>query len=360
MKSSIEWTGFTWNAVDGCSPTSPGCANCYAARMASRFSGPGEAYEGLAENGRWTGRTLFHPDRLVIPLRRRKPSRFFVNSMGDLFHPRIEFETIAAHFGVMAGARRHTFQILTKWPERAVEFFAWIEIRVRSHASALPERELPFWIAHECFHLAVSYMGKHVTKALEDHTIGTWPLPNVHLGVSVEGPKWAENRIWKLFDCPAAVRFVSYEPALEGVDFGPYLRPAAEWCDIHGHEWDEDPVNGVCLQCGLERDRHYLDWIIVGGESGPKARPFDIEWARRTVRQGQEANTPVFVKQLGRRVYDSTYEFGCFSEYDKRTPRKPDGSGGTMAAGNLVLLRSSKGNDPTEWPEEIRVREFPR
>lgn len=126
-KTEIEWTDATWNPVRGCSRVSPGCDNCYAMHVAHRFSGPGMPYEGLTvlRKGKtdWAGIARFVPDHLSDPLRWTKPRHVFVNSVSDLFHHTVSNEQIAAVFGVMAASPRHTFQVLTKRPERMVEWF---------------------------------------------------------------------------------------------------------------------------------------------------------------------------------------------------------------------------------------------
>ena len=129
-KSKIEWTEATWNPIRGCSRVSPGCSNCYAMRMAHRSNRPGGAYEGLTRIGAhgptWTGDVRFVSELLDYPLRMKKPHRIFVNSMSDLFHERVTDHQIAKIFGVMMATPHHTYQILTKRPQRAVEWFKWI------------------------------------------------------------------------------------------------------------------------------------------------------------------------------------------------------------------------------------------
>ena len=130
--TNIEWTDRSWNFLRGCSRVSEGCRNCYAELVALRFSGKGLPYEGLAVRAksggaRWTGEVRFVRKKLADPLRWQKPQRIFVNSMSDLFHEGVPFEVLAAAFGVMACARRHTFQILTKRPERGLAFCRWLE-----------------------------------------------------------------------------------------------------------------------------------------------------------------------------------------------------------------------------------------
>lgn len=246
-KSKIEWTDATWNPIRGCSRVSEGCRNCYAERTAARFSGPGQPYEGLALYRdlqadlkiipHWTGDVRFIPELLDQPLRWKRPRKIFVNSMSDLFHEKVPIEMIDQIFSVMWRAPQHTFQILTKRPGR-----------MQSYMCA----------------------GYRMNGA-------TWPLPNVWLGVSVEDQKTADERIPLLLQTPAAVRWVSYEPALGPVDFSDWLlRP-------HGDQYGA----------------FSLDWVVAGGESGPGARCAHPQWIRAARDQCQAAGVPFFFKQWG-------------------------------------------------------------
>ncbi len=333
-KSSIEWTKRTWNPVRGCTPVSPGCKHCYAAREAVRHAGEGGAYEGLAKSTkagpRWTGKVRFVPEKLAEPLRWQKPVKIFVNSMSDLFHESLTFEQIAAVFGVMAAARRHTFQVLTKRPERAVEFFKWLGA----------DRDAVF----KCV-LAVSRLLRGFWPSDERPDPGwqdRWPLTNVWLGVSAEDPPTAGERVPAILECPAAVYFVSYEPALAAVDLRPWLQ--AKLID-----------GGMNPQAfGRSHESRRLDWVIAGGESGPKARPADVAWFRDVLDQCKEAGVAFFMKQLGAVPVlahdDKTWprEFPPHVEIEPR-PGRPD----------VLHLRDRKGGDPSEWPEDLRVRMFP-
>jgi protein gp37 len=234
---------------------------------------------------RWTGEVEVISSKLDDPLRWEKPSRVFVNSMSDLFHEGLSDIDIAAVFGVMADARRHTFQVLTKRPARMLAWFS-------SEG------------ARNC-----EVNSRDVAESLEEWTF-EWSLPNVWLGVSVEDQATADERIPLLLQTPAAVRFVSYEPALGPVDFA-------------GNELA-------------------LDWIIVGGESGPGARPFRLEWMRSAVRQCREAGVAAFCKQVGSRPIVN--DIGC-----------SQGCGDDVA----LELRDRKGGDPSEWPAGDWPREFP-
>jgi protein gp37 len=312
-QTSIEWTDRTWNPVRGCSVVSAGCKNCYAMKVAARFSGPGLAYEGLAlpSPARWTGKVQLVEQDLEAPSHWRKPQRIFVNSMSDLFHEELAFEQIADVFRVMAYPEcdRHTFQVLTKRPQRMLDFFAWAE--KQPHVAPWPD--------------------------------GGVVLRNVWLGVSVEDQRAADERIPLLLQTPAALRFLSVEPLLGPVDLAPFLHPCyrALFGDLH--------------------------WVIVGGESGPGARPCDASWVRGVVEQCSQAKVPVFVKQLGANVRDRN-DAGFDGDEPSHWPpthvldveHDLDGTrDGYQGAPVRVHLGDQKGGDPVEWPEDLRVRDFP-
>lgn len=274
----IAWTDETWNPVRGCSRVSDGCRWCYAERVAARFSGPGQPYEGLTRKGRWTGEVRLVPEHLADPLRWKRPRRVFVNSMSDLFHESLSDETIAAVFGVMAASPQHTFQVLTKRPERAREWFLWIS---SGRLGPLPGGG----VATTCMLIAERTDGTRDHPATRGPRPNDWPLPNVWLGVSVEDQAAADARIPLLLECPAAVRWISAEPLL-----GPIvLRP--EWLPLPRSEPDD-------FRYWVAHDNR-LRWVVVGGESGPGARPMHPEWARRLRDQCSAAGVPFFFKQWG-------------------------------------------------------------
>ena len=265
--TSIEWTGETWNPVVGCSKVSEGCRNCYAINQAYRNNAMGQSrlkekrgrlryYEGLTEKRgdrvEWTGKVVFVPEALDIPRKTCKPTVWFVNSMSDLFHELVTNKQLDQIFAVMALTPQHTYQILTKRPERMLEYMQNSSERIKSEAliSFLEGNEDQYTI---CDRLQ-------------------FPLPNVWLGVTVENQKAANDRIYSLLETPAAIRFLSCEPLLEEIDF-----TGIEDSDLLGE----------------------IDWVIVGGESGYGARPCEIKWIRSIVKQCKESETPVFVKQLG-------------------------------------------------------------
>lgn len=269
-KTGIEWTDATLNPMRGCRRVSSGCVNCYAEGVAGRFCGPGQPYEGLVDETskgfRWNGKGVFLPEKLEDPLRWKKPRKVFVNSMSDVFFQEFSFEQIAALFAVMTVASKHQFQVLTKRPERGLDFFEQLGT------------EAPFEECLDCLDAIAPGAAALVPGIIEYD----WPAPNVWMGVSVENQQAADARIPALLQMPAAVRFLSCEPLLGPVDLAPYL-------------------DG-------------LDWVIVGGESGPRARPMDAEWARSLRDQCVEAGVPFFFKQ-----------WGAHDEHGKRVGKKSAG-----------------------------------
>jgi protein gp37 len=221
--SSIEWTDSTWNPVAGCTVITAGCTNCYAMRMAARLAAMGsEKYRGLTRKsgGRhvWTGSIRCDEKALDAPRMWHEPRRIFVNSMSDLFHERVPVSFIRKVWRVMQETPRHTYQVLTKRPERMVEV----------------ARDLPL-------------------------------LPNVWLGTSVEDDR-VLDRIDALRQVPAAIRFISFEPLIGSV-------AGADLTGVH--------------------------WVIVGGESGPRARPMEPDWVNEIEAMCRNARIAFFFKQWG-------------------------------------------------------------
>ena len=272
-KSKIGWTDATWNPVTGCTKVSAGCAYCYITRT------PPFRQEGRRFLRGATGVRL-HPDRLDQPLRWRKPRRIFVNSLSDLFHEDVPIEFIRAVFYVMEYASQHTFQILTKRPQRARD--TW-----REYLCYPPPGEsgmnfkgdaMARWLAGQPVDISMTYR---------------WP-PNVWLGVSVENQRMADERIPLLLDTPAAVRFLSVEPMLGPVELDEYLPEP------------QDPTEncGGCEVCGYASVGPFIDWVIAGGESGgPEHRRLTTDrgkaWLRSLRDQCQAAGVPFFFKQWG-------------------------------------------------------------
>lgn len=259
--TGIQWTEQTWNPIVGCTKISPGCKNCYAVTMANRlgamdYANPSkgtEAYRGLtvktpAGKTEWAGFTRYIPGKILEPTRRKKPTMWFTGSMSDMFHESVHDDWLDEVMATIAMTPRHTYQILTKRPERMVEYFANMDLQ--RIANILLKRSEDGLIKKDL----------HITLQL--------PLPNLWLGVSVENHA-AISRIPHLLNVPAVVRFLSCEPLLEDVSLG--LQPYYE----------------------------SLDWIIVGGESGSGARPFSISSLMNLYADCKSHKVPFFVKQLG-------------------------------------------------------------
>ena len=245
-KTSIEWAEFSWNPVTGCSSVSEGCKNCYARRMARRLAG---RYGYPAYPNHFD--VALHPDRLDVPLRRKKPTMYFVCSMSDLFHEDVPISFLHRIFNVFASCKQHVFLVLTKRPERMAIFTTMWTEDVR-FINCTPD---------------------------------DWALPNLYLGVSVENQATADGRHGYLHQCPAAVKFVSYEPALASIDW-------AGW--------------------------EFVSQIISGGESGPGARPSHPDWHRATRDFCQARGIAYFFKQHGAWLHESQIDEWYPYEIDSR------------------------------------------
>lgn len=267
-QGGISWTDETWNVVRGCSRASEGCANCYAERQAIRMGGEGEAYDGLVQmtrNGpRWTGKVVLVEELLDQPARWKRPRSIFVNAMSDLFHEELPDEAIFRVFKAMANAPQHRFQVLTKRSKRMRELMPAIRAR-------LVDR-----------------------------------LRHVWLGVSVENQEAADARIPDLVATPAELRWLSVEPLLGPVDLRRWLDPIAiaEAIDHHhatGHSTGGAGLEASCDTCGVawETGKSEIAWVVVGGESGPRARPMHPQWARDVRDACATTGVPFHFKQHG-------------------------------------------------------------
>ncbi len=271
-ESKIEWTDATWNPVTGCTEVSPGCDHCYARTFAERFRGvQGHPYEQGFDLKLW-------PGRLEIPLRWKKPRLVFVNSMSDLFHQGVPDEYILRVFAVMSLADRHTFQVLTKRPDRMMRLLSRPDTPVRIHGL------------------------KYKVASFQDAAVAprtTYPLPNVWIGTSVELQRYSW-RIGKLLQTPAAVRFLSCEPLLGPLDLKPYLYARLSTC--------EQCRDVGCVNCGCDGCAQFhprgagINWVITGGESGHGYRLCDPQWVRDVRDQCQSAGVAFFHKQWGGRT----------------------------------------------------------
>lgn len=300
-KTKIEWADRVWNPVSGCTKVSQGCKLCYAKtihdmrhqaylegkKIAPQYAHPFETVQLM-------------PDRLGYPLSLQKPSRIFVNSVSDLFHEDVPDEFIAQVFAIMALASRHTFQVLTKRPQRMRDLLddgAFIGI-----------------VSGMISHYAIDLTSPHNRKrddlraTAPDVDGGEWPLPNVWLGVSVENQEAADERIPLLLQTPAAVRFLSCEPLLgpldlEGGDSYPSKGWLRGWHAEQQHSRECSAERGcVCQGEAVQVQNGQIDWVIVGGESGSSKqnpRPMHPDWPRALRDQCIEHGVAFLFKQVG-------------------------------------------------------------
>lgn len=260
---NIEWATKTWNPIIGCSKVSEGCDNCYAEKMACRLAGMqnkqiGTDYSSVTSVNRdmkpkyWGGNSLYRYDQVTKPARWKKPQTIFVCSMGDLFHKSVKFEFISAVYDVMCDYSHHTYIILTKRPERMLQFYEW-------------KKE----------YYGVKWQAKN----------------NIWLGVSAENQNQANKRIPILMDIPALIKFVSIEPMLGDID----LTKIKEGVGL-----TFDYLNGYGFSLGEKYiDGPKLNWVICGGETGHNARPMHPNWVRLIRDQCKKANVPFFFKGWG-------------------------------------------------------------
>lgn len=315
-KSTIEWTDATWNPTSGCTKVGPGCLNCYAESIARRFPAryypDGKYVPWTVKAQRESGQpaVMLHPDRLDWPLKQKKPMKIFVDSMSDLFHEDVPDDFIAHVFVTMMLARHHTFQVLTKRPDRMADLAPRLKALMRgvmyeaikSYDNGGPE---PWYFRRQGRHHGAPrefWIERWYNDYTEDDPNNphldwrNWPLRNVWIGVSVENQRYADERIPLLLETPAAVRFISAEPLLGPVDIGKWLH-----CDLCNYPLHPAEVVDTepCEACGGIDQQPRLDWVIVGGESGPKARPMNPDWARSIRDQCRAAGVPFFFKQWG-------------------------------------------------------------
>jgi len=331
-RSSIEWTESTWNPVTGCTPVSPGCANCYARRMAQRLA----AMPSVKHRKRYKGfKVSCWPERLEEPLHWRKPRMVFPCSMGDLFHKDVPFEFIDKVFAVMASASQHVFQVLTKRVDRMAAWFRRVAERGPVHQNLYTSGLIDFYQRHnvdlarphqvptpptpELRFIYDSADGIDPHARIEDRPRRAnkrgnyhwrrWPLSNVWLGVTAEDQERADERIPILLDIPAAVRFVSCEPLLGEVGLG-------------------------LLHYRVNADkRSDIDLVIAGGETGPGARPSHPDHFRSLRDQCAAAGVPFFLKHLGE--YAETYRFDTFQHWVNKASTH-------VAKGDVCLDLNSK------------------
>lgn len=333
-RTSIEWCDFSANplkyrdetgrVVWACVHASQGCTHCYAESLAKRYRKGGRFNVPTTANV-----TPFLDEQELRRMLTYKPAstrRCFVGDMTDVFGEWVPDELIDRLFAVFFVRRDITWQVLTKRAARMRDYFA-----APHRTTAIDDSIL--WLMNS------GVLDASVQCLIQANGPEPWPLPNVWLGASVEDQQRADERIPDLLQTPAAIRFVSAEPLLGPIAFKRrQLGQGADCdeCQIRDVRIDED---GCCLGCGSDAMFYGLDWVIVGGESGPGARPMNVEWAESIVQQCRAENVPCFVKQLGANPFYPYSDGTPFSDLD---------------------LKSRKGSDMAEWPESLRVREFPR
>lgn len=352
-ETGIEWTDATWNPIRGCSRVSEGCRHCYAEKIAARFSGPGMAYEGLAEmrvigegtdkertEAHWTGKIGLVEKHLSDPLYWKKPQRIFVNSMSDLFHENVPDEWIDRIFAVMALTPEHTYQILTKRPDRMRQYMKTLQYREVPVSLAITRT--PWWDSPQGSPCAVG--------TIEDR-IGEGPLPNVWMGVSVEDQKAANDRIPTLMLTPAAVRWISAEPLLGPVNLedlrfddgdGPIALNA-----LSGVAEVLESTSMDIISDDPENPR--LAWVVAGGESGNEARPMHPDWVRSLRDQCQKHGTSFFFKQWGE--YEPVYA----GMEGWKLHLRADGQPAMVRSGKKAAGHELEGREWQEFPD-VEVR----
>lgn len=303
-KTSIEWCDFSSNPIRyrhretgrdvwACAKVSPGCTHCYSEALALRF-GKAEPYLDEKEV------------KKLLDSKKLAGRRVFIGDMTDIFGAWVPDELLDRLFAAFALRPDVMFQVLTKRAERMADYITSRGKASQAAAIEAGARSLGW------------------TLEFHGHSLFQWPLENCWLGVSVEDQQRADERIPHLLATPAAVRFLSVEPLLEPIDLALWLTHSPERAT-------ERRAKGGNYQ------RQFLDWIIVGGESGQGARPLELEWVASIVAQCNDAGVPCFIKQLG------------------HAPRFTD-----FGINQRYSLLDSKGGDITEWPAALRVREFPR
>ncbi len=394
-KTAIQWTDEVLNVQRGCDAVSPGCAHCWAAATATRFSAPGEAFAGLAKRKAlsgggslavWTDKpVMLLPDKMLDVLSWRKPKRVFVNSVSDTFHADVPFEFIAALWAFMACAPTVTFQIVTKRARRMREFFEWtrahggpdtwllraLELCDRQASESGVEMAHRWRKARET--LVVRFKAVTARAELTRGLPNMMALENVWLIVSTENQETYDERVAELLQCPAVVRGISAEPLLGPIDLGlgRWIRQTKPVRGIAPGVYRAEPAGASVLVDDGKGGRAYLeadefepmpdiDWAIIGGESGAGCRVNELRWTRDMLAQIETFNIAravdgpgycaPFLKQLGGAAVDAANGLaGRFYVVDPGAGRKP-----------TVRLKDGHGGDEDEFPTDLRGhRHFP-
>lgn len=298
-KTKIPWCDYTWNPITGCSPVSEGCENCYARAMAKRFN-----------KGDFS--IKFHPERISDIEKLKWSNKIFVCSTSDLFHHDVFPDWLYVIFHTIRKFRYHTFMILTKRPVEMEKFIKWFGS----------------------------------TGMIEE-----WPIPNLWIGVTAENQQRAEERIPVLLRIPAVKRFVSIEPMLGPVDLE----------NLNGNANSRYQVLTPIIDAG-DSSRPSIDWVICGGETGPKARPMHPDWPGYLKDQCKKYRVPFFFKQQG--AWNPFYDRDIDDPDWKRIPiegkniRKLNLAGGQGFHGDRVIY--FKRTRKSIIPEDLNIREFPK
>lgn len=348
MTTSIQWTDETWNPIRArnletgrvgwhCERISEGCRNCYAEQKNLGFFQLGTGYK---YNKRMPDEieVFLDEETLLQPLHWKKPRKVFPCSMTDWAGAWVPDEWMDKLLAVVALCPQHTFLFLTKRAERLPRYLINLRQRIRGYihghqgyfadilAPVIGQRALDAaWV-----HMKNFYHGPDEPKGIGDATAWPWPLPNVWLGVSAEDQATFDNRWGWLRQTEAAHRWLSLEPMIASINVRAAVSEDHYNCD---EGTDDDPTPA-------HRCWPTTDWIVLGGESGSRARAFDFQWARDIINQCKAAQTPVFVKQLGAFPYDSFYQAG--------------------ATDQRIYLKDKKGGDINEWSPDLQIREFPQ
>lgn len=332
-----------------CAKISEGCVHCYSEAINHMF---GNQADYSAANCKTA--THYLDDKALAHFLTFRPKgpykggarpKVFPFDMTDLFGDWVSDEmilTVLVHFALRSDV---DWLVLTKRADRLR--------RSMNDAMERLEGAVLRWHASQSFndYALSNKLPVHPLKVAERiRHREWWPLPNLWIGVSAENQKRADERIPLLLKTPAAVRFVSYEPALGPVDFSSFLH-----CGYSRSDQQINGDHGLCRESG-SGSRTGIDWALVGGEIGPKARPCSVDWIRSAVRQFAAAEVPLFVKQLGTKPvfddYEASVEWPDGVYFDSSEDNEPD-------CPNIVILKDPKGGDPAEWPEDLRVRQFP-